>query len=86
VGGWAAASFARWPKFRTKSSKGAGEKKSWSEEFVAKFWQNFAEKGLKKFFLRRLFFPEFAELFSCTGRKIILGPGNTGSKHTHDNS
>ncbi len=23
-------------------------------------------------------FPELAELFSCTGLKIILGPGNTG--------
>ncbi len=37
-GGWAAASVARWPKFWPKSSKEAGEKKSWPEEFVVKFW------------------------------------------------
>jgi hypothetical protein len=56
VGGWAAASVARWLKFWPKCSKGAGEKKCWPEEFVAEFWQNFAEKGLKKFFERISFF------------------------------
>jgi hypothetical protein len=76
VGGWAAASVARWPKFRPKSSKGAEEKKSWLEEFVAEFWPNFAEKGPKKF-LERISF--LAELFSSTGHKIFSGPGNTGS-------
>jgi hypothetical protein len=38
---------ARWPKFRPKSSKGAGEKISWPEEFVAEFWPNFTESGRK---------------------------------------
>jgi hypothetical protein len=32
------------------------KKKSWPDEFVAKFWQNFAEKGPKKFFERISFF------------------------------
>jgi hypothetical protein len=41
LGGWAAASVDRWPKFWPKSLKGAGEKKSWLEEFVTKNWPNF---------------------------------------------
>jgi hypothetical protein len=52
------------------------KKKSWQEEFVAEFWPNLAEKGPKKFFERISF---LAELFSFTGQKIILGPGNAGS-------
>jgi hypothetical protein len=58
---WARAGFlfsvARWRKFRPKSSKGAGNKKSWPEEFMAEFWPNFGrilakvvEKGPKKIF------------------------------------
>ncbi len=86
MGGWAAASVARWPKFRPKGSKGAREKKSWLAEFVAEFWLNFAENGPKKNFLERIFF--LAELFSCTGQKIISGPGNTepAAYCTHGNS
>ncbi len=76
MGGWSGANVARWPKFRPKSLKRAGEIKSWLEEFVSEFWPNFAEKGLKKFFERISF---LAELFSCTGQKIISGPGNTFS-------
>ncbi len=41
MGGWAAASVARWPKFWPKSSKGARENKLWPEEFVAENWPNF---------------------------------------------
>ncbi len=68
VGGRAAASVARWPKFWPKSSKGAGEKK---------LARRICGRKLAKHF------PELAELFSCTGRKIISGPGNTGSSiHT----
>ncbi len=37
VGGWAATSIARWPKFQPKSSKGAGEKKVGWKNFVAEF-------------------------------------------------
>jgi hypothetical protein len=48
----AGSSIARWPKFRPKSSKGAGEKKCWPEELVAEFWPKFAEKRAKKFFER----------------------------------
>jgi hypothetical protein len=40
VGGWAAASVARWLKFWPKSSKGAIEK-SWPEEFVAENRPNY---------------------------------------------
>ncbi len=76
MGGWAGANVARWLKFQPKSSKRAGEIKSWLEEFVSEFWPNFTEKGLKNFFERISF---LAELFSCTGQKIISGPGNTCS-------
>ncbi len=75
-GGWAATCGVRWPKFRPKSSKRGRRKKSWLEEFVAEFWPSFAEKGPEKY-LERISF--LAELFSCTGQKIILGPGNAGS-------
>ncbi len=64
VGGWVAASVARWPEFRPKSSKGAGEKKLTGRICGPKLAKHF---------------PELAELFSCTGGKIISGPGNTGS-------
>jgi hypothetical protein len=40
-------SVARWPKFRPKSSKGAGEKKIWPEEFMAELWPNFVKSGRK---------------------------------------
>ncbi len=40
-------SVARWPKFRPKSSKGAGEKKIWPEEFMAELWPNFVKTGRK---------------------------------------
>ncbi len=49
-------SVARWPKFRPKSSKGAGKKKSWLEEFMAEFWPNFTKsgrKGAEKNFLKK---------------------------------
>jgi hypothetical protein len=38
---------ARWPKFRPKSSKEAGEKESWLVESVAEFWPNFVKGGRK---------------------------------------
>ena len=38
---------ARWPKFWPKSSKGAGEKKIWPEEFMAELWPNFVKSGRK---------------------------------------
>jgi hypothetical protein len=44
-------SVARWPKFRPKSSQGAGEKLSWTEEFMAEVWPNLlkeTEKGPQK--------------------------------------
>jgi hypothetical protein len=66
VGGWAAASVVRWPKFWPKSSKGAGEKKKLAGRICGR---KLAE-----------LFPEFAKHFSCTGQKIILGPGNTGNR------
>jgi hypothetical protein len=57
VGGWAAASVARWPKFQPKSSKGAGEKKSWLEDFVAEFCRKGAEEIFgKNFLLGQTFF------------------------------
>jgi hypothetical protein len=40
-------SVARWPKFRPKISKEAGEKLSWPEEFVAEFWPNITKSGRK---------------------------------------
>jgi hypothetical protein len=53
-------SVARWPKFRPKRSKGAVEKLSWPEEFMAEFWPNFgrilpkvAEKGAEEYFLKK---------------------------------
>ncbi len=49
VVGCAAAGVAKWPKFRLKSSKGAGEKKCWPEEFVAKNWPNFFQNLLNFF-------------------------------------
>jgi hypothetical protein len=41
--------YLRWPKFRPISSKGAGEKKSCPEEFVAEFCQKGPKKFLKEF-------------------------------------
>ncbi len=55
-----------------KKLKRGWRKKSWLEEFVAEF----CRKGAKEI-LERISF--LADLFSSTGQKIFLGPGNTGS-------
>ncbi len=44
-------SVARWPKFRQKSSKGAGKKKSWQDEFMAnlrRIYQKWQKRGRGK--------------------------------------
>jgi hypothetical protein len=66
-----------------KKLKRGRRKKSWLEEFVSEFCQNFAGKWPKKFFERISF---LAELFSCTGKKKIWDLATLAAYCTHCNS
>ncbi len=77
MGGWAAASVARWLKFRPKSSKGAGEKKVGWKNLWLNFGQILQRRGQRNFWKE---FPSWQNFFHvCTGQKIISGTGNAGS-------
>jgi hypothetical protein len=61
MGGWAAASVARWPKFQPKSSKWAGEKKKLAGRICGQIMQ---KRGQRKFLKEFPSWPNFIYVLS----------------------